>query len=407
MSRIDADLVIRGCLAATMVPSGRDPYGLVHDAAIAIDADRIVDVGPSAEVEARVAARSTRDAAGLLVTPGLVDCHTHVVFGGDRLHEFELRARGASYEELARAGGGILATVAATRAASDAELVESAARRLRMMADGGVCTVEVKSGYGLGVDDELRMLRAARAAGERAGVDVRTTLLPLHALPPDRERDEFVREACDELLPRAVEEGLVDAVDAFCEGIAFTATEVDTLFTRARALGVPVKLHADQLSDGGGAALAAKHGALSADHLEHALEEGIAALARAGTVAVVLPGATVTLRSQARPPIDALRRAGVPIAVSTDANPGSSPLLSLLVAAHLSCTVLGLVPDEAFAGITRHAAAAVGRAGELGVVTPGALANLAAWDARHPADLVYWCAGHRPVARFQRGKEAT
>ena len=391
------DFVIVDATVATMVPSADDPYGLIEDGAVAIAADKIVAVGPRSEL------RGEREwsAGGRLLTPGLVECHTHLVFGGDRRTEFEHRCAGASYEEIAAAGGGILSTVTATRAASDDELVTGAVARLTRLVEGGVTTVEVKSGYGLDVGTERRMLDAARTAGTRVPVAVVPTLLALHALPPEyrQHRQHYVDLVCDELLP----ETAASAVDAFCDEIAFSAAEVDRLFTRARQLGMAVKLHADQLSDSGGAALAAKHGALSADHLEHASYKGIKAMADAATVAVLLPGATVTLQAGATPPVDALRAAGVPMAVSTDANPGSSPLLSLLVAAHLSCTVLGLTPAEAFAGVTTNAAAALGLGHDVGALQVGAFADIAVWDAAHPADLVYWCAGHEPTAVIYRG----
>lgn len=402
MSPRDIDLVVAGATVATMEASASDPYGRLSDAAVAVRGDRIVAVGRRDDI-----VRAHPDAPVVnapLVTPGLVECHSHAVFGGDRRREFDQRAAGATYEDIARAGGGILSTIASTRSASDDELLDGAVRRLQRLADGGATTVEVKSGYGADIETELRMLRVGRGAGERAGVEVVPTLLALHALPPGVDRDVFVSAMCDELIPMVAEQGLAVAVDAFCDDIAFRADEVDRLFRGARAAGLAVKLHADQLSDSGGAALAARHRAVSADHLEHTSAAGVAALAVAGTVAVVLPGATVTLRETARPPIAALRDAGVPIAVSTDANPGSSPLLSLLVAAHLACTVLGLTTAEAFAGITINAARALGMVGDIGRIVVGARADLALWDASHPADLIYWCDGYLPSAVVQLGR---
>lgn len=396
------ELLIAGGTVATMAPAGGDPFGLHRDGAVLVAGDRIVAIGARSEMVTAHPGVPLIEAP--LVTPGLVECHTHLVFGGDRRDEFDRRVSGATYEEMAAAGGGINATIAATRAATEADLLDGAVRRLGRLADGGATTVEIKSGYGADVETELRMLRVARRAGEIVGVDVVPTLLALHALPAGEDRAALVDRMCEEVVPRVAAERLASTVDAFCEDLAFGVDEIDRLFTSAHNAGMRVKLHADQLSDGGGAALAARHGALSADHLEHVSPEGIAALAASGTVAVVLPGATVTLREVARPPIDALRAAGVPIAVSTDANPGSSPLLSLLVAAHLACTVLGLSTAEAFAGITTNAASALGFAGETGRLEVGHRADLALWDASHPADLVYWCGGFEPTAVVQRGR---
>lgn len=379
------DLLVTGARLVTM----QRGVELVDDGCVAISGDRVAWVGPVADLPDRQAVE-VHDVAGRLVTPGLVDCHTHLVFGGDRVEEAAQRRAGATYEQIARAGGGILSTVRDTRAASEADLLSAAAGRLARLAADGVTTVEVKSGYGLDVETELRMLRVARALGGTTGVTVVPTLLAAHAVPPEYagRADDYVDLVCDELLPRAV--GLAAAVDAFCERIAFTPAQVERVLAAARALGLPVKLHADQLSDGGGAALAARYAALSADHLEHASAAGVRALAGAGTVAVLLPGATYVLSETARPPVGLLREAGVPMAVATDANPGTAPLLSLQLAMHLGCTLHGLTPEEALAGVTTHAARALGLAGEVGVLAPGARADLAVWDVSRPAELVYW-----------------
>lgn len=387
------DLVVTDARLATMVPAPGDPYGLVEQGAVAIREGTIAWVGPAADLpDHELAPGDIWSAGGRLVTPGLVDCHTHIVFGGHRAAEFEQRLGGASYEEIARAGGGILSTVRATRAASLDDLVDAARGRLAQLAAGGVTTVEVKSGYGLTTDHELTMLRAARELGRTLPVDVQVTFLGAHTIPPEyRDNpDAYVDLVCDEMLPAVAVQHLADAVDAFCERIAFSPRQVERIFDRAHQLGLPVKLHADQLSDGGGAALAARFAALSADHLEHASSDGLAALAAAGTVAVLLPGATYFLRESARPPVDELRRLGVPMAVATDANPGTAPLLSLTLAANQACVVLGLTPAEALAGITRNAAAALGLEGRAGVLARGAAADLVAWDAEQPVELVYW-----------------
>jgi imidazolonepropionase len=381
---------------ATMVPGG-EPYGAVADGAVAARDGRIAWVGRRGDLpdEPPALALEVRSAGGGLITPGLIDCHTHLVFGGDRADEFERRLHGATYEEIARAGGGILSTVRATRASDEEALVASARRRLRRLLRDGVTTVEIKSGYGLDLDTELRMLRAARWLGREEPVEVVTTLLAAHALPPEyrERRAAYVDLIVEEILPAAVDEGLADAVDAFLEGIAFDADEVGRVFRAAAAAGLPVRLHADQLADGGGAALAAGHDALSADHLEHASARGVEAMADAGTVAVLLPGAFYTLRETRRPPIDALRSHGVAIAVATDANPGSSPVLSLLTVLNMACTLFRLTPEEALAGATRHAAAALGLAGDRGTLEVGKRADLALWDVDGPAALCYWIGG--------------
>jgi imidazolonepropionase len=352
---------------------------------------RIVWAGARADLPAHEAATIDR-LGGRWVTPGLVDCHTHLVFGGDRSGEFEQRLGGATYEEIARAGGGIVSSVAATRAASEDALYASALARLAGLKATGVTTVEIKSGYGLDQDSELKMLRVARRIGREAGVRVRTSYLGLHAVPPEwkTDRGRYVDLAVDQILPAAHAEGLVDAVDAYCEPIAFSTEEVARLFDRAKALGLPVKLHADQLSDGGGAALAARYGALSADHVEHTNEAGVQAMAAAGVVAVLLPGAWLMLRETVLPPIDPFRRHGVAMAVATDCNPGTSPVASMTAAINLACVQFRLTPEEALAGATRIAARALGLEAEVGTLEAGKAADLAVWDIERPAELAYW-----------------
>ncbi len=376
--------------------AGDDGYGLIEDGAIAWREGRIAWLGSTAKLpRAFDALRATAlDAHGALLTPGLIDAHTHLVFAGERAHEFEQRLESIGYEAIARAGGGILATVRATRAADEASLLTaSLPRALALLADG-VTTLEIKSGYALDSEGEASMLRVARRIGSELGIDVRTTLLGLHALPPEfsDQRADYVREVCTQWLPRLHAEGLVDAVDAFCEGIGFSATETRQMFGAARALGLPVKLHADQLSNLQGAALAAEFGALSADHLECTDARGVAALAAAGTVAMLLPGSFYALRETRLPPIAALRAARVPMAVATDLNPGTSPLRSLRVAMNMACTLFGLTPLEALRGVTVHAARALALTGR-GRLATGLRADLVLWDAATPAELSYWIGG--------------
>jgi imidazolonepropionase len=389
------DLLVVNAAVATMDPVRPGPYGLVADGAVGVTDGCVAWVGRMAELPPGSGATRTLDAAGALVTPGLVDCHTHLVFGGDRVAEFEARLSGASYEELARRGGGIASTVAATRAEGEADLARSATRRAEHLLSDGVTTVEIKSGYGLDLETERRMLAAARRVGDELPVRVRTTFLGAHTVPEEyRGRpDAYVDLVCGDMIPAIAAAGLADAVDAFCERIAFSAEQVARVFGAARRHGLPVKLHADQLSDGGGAALAASFGALSADHLEHTAPAGVRALAAAGTVAVLLPGATLALGGPDRPPVAALRAAGAPLAVATDANPGTSPLLSLRLACNLACVLLGLTPEEALAGATRNAARALGLAGTAGVLAAGMAGDLVIWDAGRPAELVYWIGG--------------
>jgi imidazolonepropionase len=384
---------------ATMA-RGPVPYGAIRDGAVAVHDGRIAWVGAHQDLPdapERCAARVHR-MGGAWLTPGLIDCHTHLVFAGDRLAEFEARRTGASYAEIARRGGGIHSTVAATRAASTDELLAGARSRLACLVKDGVTTLEIKSGYGLDVDTERRMLRAARELGREAGISVRTTYLGAHAVPTGfaGRADDYVTFICNEALPALAAEGLVDAVDAFCESIAFTGAQVERIFQCARELGLPVKLHADQLSDGGGAALAARYGALSADHLEYASTAGVEALAGAGTVAVLLPGAFYALGETCRPPVDEMRRRGVPMAIATDCNPGSSPVLSLVLMMNMACHLFRMTPEECLAGVTRHAARALGLEADRGTIEPGKRADLAAWQIREPAELCYWI-GHNPL----------
>ena len=368
-----------------------DGYGAIRDGAIAVKDGRIAWLGPRASLPTRIAG-ATHDLGGRWVTPGLIDCHTHLVFAGERADEFERRLNGANYEEIARAGGGIRATVARTRAASETELLASASERLAALMAEGVTTIEIKSGYGLDIDNELKSLRVARELGNRFPVTVKTTFLGAHALPPEYSRrpGEYVRMVAGDMLAAVAGENLADAVDAFMEKIAFTSEETTAVFTAARARGLPVKLHADQLSDGGGAALAARFGALSADHLEYTSEAGVRAMAEAGTVAVLLPGAFYFLGETRVPPVAMLRRYGVPMAVASDCNPGSAPTVSLLLMLNMACTLFRLTPAEALAGVTRNAAAALGIAKERGILAVGQAADFVAWNIGHPAELSYW-----------------
>jgi imidazolonepropionase len=380
-------MILTNATLATMTGG----YGLIADAALVMKHGDIVWAGPAADLpRADFADLPGQDLGGRLVTPALIDCHTHLVFAGHRAQEFEMRLNGASYAEVARAGGGILSTVRATRAAQEEEMFAQSLPRLDAMLADGAGTVEIKSGYGLDIDTELRILRVARRLGRARVVTVRTTFLGAHAVPPDYagRADAYLTEAALPALRAAHAEGLVDAVDAFCEGIAFSPAQVARVFDQARALGLPVKLHAEQLSNLGGAALAARHGALSADHLEYLDEDGVRAMAAAGTVAVILPGAFYTLRETQSPPIDLLRRHGVPMAVATDCNPGSSPMTSLTLAMNMACTLFRMTPQEALLGTTAHAARALGLS-DRGRIAAGQRADLAVWDATHPAELSY------------------
>lgn len=372
-------------------------------ACVVVQQGQMAWVGPEAQLPAAYQALPRHDARGALATPGLVDCHTHLVYGGQRANEFAMRLAGATYEEVAKAGGGIVSSVKATRVASEDELFAQAVPRLQALLAEGVCAIEIKSGYGLSLEHERKQLRVARRLGEVFGVTVRTTFLGAHALPPEyagRSQD-YIDLVCNDMLPALAAEGLVDAVDVFCERIAFTLAETEQVFQAAQKLGIPVKLHAEQLSDMGGAALAARYGALSCDHIEHLSESGIAAMQAAGTVAVLLPGAYYTLRDTHVPPIQALRDAGVPMAVSTDHNPGTSPALSLLLMANMACTLFRLTVPEALAGITTHAARALGLQNSHGLIASGRPANFVLWPLADAAELAYWF-GHQSACTIVR-----
>lgn len=391
------DLLLVDCCAATMTGGG---YGAILDAAIGISGERIGYVGP----RSGQAGRETRGLNGAWVTPGLIDCHTHLVFAGNRAREWEMRAKGASYEDIARAGGGILSTVRATRAASEEDLVAQSLPRAEAMARQGLTTVEIKSGYGLDSDSELKMLRAARTIGARARLNVSRTFLGAHALPPDYKSDRaaYVDLICDTMIPMVARDGLATAVDAFCETIAFTPEETERVFAAAKTHGLRIKLHAEQLSNSRGAILASKYGALSADHLEHLCEEGVSAMAASGMTAVLLPAAFYFLRETKKPPIDSLRRAGVPMAIATDCNPGTSPTASPLVALNMACTLYGLTPEEALAGMTRNAARALNS--PAGALEEGRPADLAIWRISDPAELCYWIGADLLLDRYVGGK---
>lgn len=385
-------------LAVPDVPLAADDW-----AAVVVDGGMLRWVGPQSAVPAAYAALAQFDGGGALATPGLVDCHTHLVYGGQRANEFAMRLAGASYEEVAKAGGGIVSSVNATRAANEEELFAVALPRLQSLLDEGVCAIEIKSGYGLALEHERKQLRVARRLGEALGVTVRTTFLGAHALPPEfagRSQD-YIDLICNEMLPALAAEGLVDAVDVFCERIAFTLAETEQVFRAAQQLGIPVKLHAEQISDMGGSALAARYGALSCDHIEHLSQAGIDAMQAAGTVAVLLPGAYYTLRDTQVPPIAALRAAGVPMAVSTDHNPGTSPCLSLLLMANMACTLFRLTVPEALAGITQHAARALGLQDTHGLLASNRPANFVLWPFVEAAELAYWF-GHKPARTIVR-----
>ncbi|MEM1023531.1 MAG: imidazolonepropionase [Myxococcota bacterium] len=393
------DLLLLDGHAATLRDHAVDPWGTLREAAIGIQAGRIAWVGPRSELEgpAEEIAIECRSLAGAWVTPGLVDCHTHLVFAGNRADEFEDRLHGDSYADIAARGGGIQATVAATRAASEEALLASARTRCRALMAEGATTIEVKSGYGLTVTDELRMLRVARKLETLEPVRIVTTLLGAHACPAEFRSDPeaYVDLVCRDMIPQARAQGLADAVDAFCEDIGFSPSQVERVLEAATKAGLHTKLHAEQLSDQGGAALAARFGALSADHLEWLSDEGIAAMAEAGTVAVLLPGAFYALRETRQPPVKALRAAGIPMALASDCNPGSSPTTALQLMMSFGCTFFGLTPAEALAGLTREGARALGRAQDLGSIEVGKCADLAIWNIDHPRDLAYWVGGGR------------
>ena len=400
------DTVWLNARLATLAPT-QPGLGIIVSGAIAARQGRIVFAGSQHELPAawRNGARVV-DCEGRWITPALIDCHTHLVYGGDRAHEFELRLAGATYEEIARQGGGILSTVRATREASEDDLLRSALKRLDVLIAEGVGTVEVKSGYGLNLDAERKSLRVARQLAERRKVTIRATFLGAHALPPEfaDKRDAYVAYVVDTMIPTLANESLIDSVDGFCERIAFTREEIARVFAAAKRAGLPVKLHADQLSNSGGATLAAEFGALSADHLEYVDEAGVASMAKAGVVAVLLPGAYYVLKERQAPPVDLMRKHRVPIAVATNSNPGTSPMTSLLLALNMAATLFGLTVDECLASVTRNAACALGLAEETGTLEAGKWADLAIWDIERPAELVYRL-GFNPLhARVWRGR---
>jgi imidazolonepropionase len=401
------DRLLVDCHIATLEPRARDPLGIVTDGAVGIQDGRIVRVGKRTEL-AGFRAQEVVALGGAWVTPGLVDCHTHLVFAGNRADEHAMRRAGASYEEIAKTGGGIVSTVSRTRAASVSELLASAAIRLHALMQGGVTTVEIKSGYGLDIENEIRLLNVARALGASEAVRVVPTLLALHALPPDRrdDREAYVREMAEELIPSVARGELASAVDAFCEGIAFLPHEIEPLFEAAENHGLGIHLHAEQLSNRGGAKLAARYKALSADHLEHLDEEGAAAMAEAGTVAVLLPGAFYALQEKRKPPLQMLRDHAVPMAVATDCNPGTSPLLSPTLAMNMACTLFGLTPEEALAGMTINAARALGLDEEIGSLAPGKAADLCVWRVESLAELGYWIGLPGPERRIFAGQDS-
>ncbi|WP_122553289.1 imidazolonepropionase [Pseudomonas viridiflava] len=394
----------KNCHIATMA---HGKYSIIEDAAIVTSGAYIEWIGPQDQVEETDYENCT-DLGGAWVTPGLIDCHTHTVFGGNRSGEFEQRLQGVSYADIAAAGGGIASTVRATRAATEDELYISAERRLRHLLKDGVTTVEMKSGYGLDLENERKLLRVIRRLGNTQPVTVRSTCLAAHALPPEyaNRADDYIHHICNEMLPALAAEGLVDAVDAFCEYLAFSPAQVEQVFITAGQLGLPVKLHAEQLSSLGGSSLAARYKALSADHLEFMTEDDVIAMAASGTVAVLLPGAYYFLRETQLPPMDALRKHGVPIAISTDMNPGTSPGLSLRLMLNMACTLFRMTPEEALAGVTLNAAKALGMGDTHGSLEVGKTADFVAWDIERPADLAYWLGGDLDKRVVRHGVES-
>jgi len=381
--------LFRNAQIATMTPG--KSYGLIENGAVVISADRIKWVGAEKELPDEFAGLQGKNLEGRLVTPALIDCHTHLVYGGSRATEFELRLNGASYEEISRNGGGILSTVTATRNASENELLAQSLPRLDALLSEGVATIEIKSGYGLDIETEIKMLRVARQLGKERSVRVKTSFLGAHAIPPEfsGKADAYIDFVCEEVLPAVHYENLADAVDGFCENIAFSPNQISRVFEKAKSFGLPVKLHAEQLSNLGGARLAAKYGALSADHLEFLDQTGVEVMGESGTVAVLLPGAFYTLRETQLPPLDSLRKAEVPIAIATDCNPGSSPLTSILLCMNMACTLFRMTPEEALCGVTIIAAQALGIGDEVGTIEVGKKAELAVWNVDQPAELAY------------------
>ena len=400
------DLLLTGANIATMA-GGSAAYGVIENGAVAIASGEIAWLGPVADLPVGTATE-TRTLTGRWISPALIDCHTHLAFAGNRAGEFAMRLDGASYEDIARAGGGIMSTVNATRAANDRDLFAQTLSRLLTLRAEGCGTVEVKSGYGLDQKNEMRQLETARSLGDETGISVRTTFLGAHACPPEYRDDKrgYLDLVCGDMMPAVAAAGLADAVDAYCERIAFSADQVARVFETARSLDLPVKLHADQLSDCGGAELAAEFGALSADHLEYTSAAGVDALARAGTVAVMLPGAFLTLGETQRPPVEALRAAGVPMAVATDCNPGTSPLCSIRTAMTLATDLFRMTPEECLAGVTRNAARALGL-DDRGVLRAGMRADIAVWDIGHPQELSYWIGTNELTDLFIAGTPAT
>ncbi len=399
------DLLLTNAHIATM-QGNHGAYGVIENGALGVADGKITWVGPESELPSRDDCK-TLSLNGRWVTPALIDCHTHLVFGGNRAEEFEQRLTGISYQEIAKGGGGILSTVTATRNTSPDELIKSAAVRLQSLAREGVATVEIKSGYGLDVENELKMLRVARSLSGSSGISIRTSFLGAHAVPPEYEgnADSYIEMLCKEALPQAVGEGLVDAVDAYCENIAFSTDQIARLFEAAQSLNLPVKLHADQLSDSGGAKLAASFQALSADHLEYTSKEGVTALADAGSVAVLLPGAFLTLGETHLPPVDIFREKNVPIAIATDCNPGTSPVCSLRAAMNLATALFRLTPEECLAGVTREAARALGLLHDRGTLETGKRADVAVWNIGHPRELSYWLGLNELAQLFVGGHE--
>ncbi len=385
------EILYQECTIATM-QAGQVDYGLIENGAIAVVDGRVAWVGEATRLPQEYSGMSSESLGHRLVTPALIDCHTHLVFGGDRAREFEMRLKGASYAEISRAGGGIVSTVKATRLASDEELLKSAAKRLDDLIAQGVAVVEIKSGYGLTIVDELRMLRVARKLETIRPVKIMTTWLAAHAVPQEyKDRlDDYIDQVAIPGLRQAVDQGLVDAVDGFCESIAFSVDQIERLFKVAQSLGLPVKLHAEQLTDQKGALLVSKYKGLSADHLEYLSVDDVTKFAESGAVAVMLPGAFYTLKETKVPPIESFRAAAVEMAVATDCNPGSSPISSILMAMNMACTQFSMTPEEALQGTTRCAAKALGLQGDYGVIEAGARAELAVWDVKHPAELSYW-----------------